>query len=265
MNTDSSNHWRIYLALVSVSAVVISATWFAMKHSEADTITDYNAANVVSQTSPAHTGENSNNNDFLAIEEQLKHTDKRLDFMQNQLNEQIRLRLEQSEKLSLELSSLKRHQDALLSQQGGEPELQDAMNFEKSDPDVQQEKERALANQWYQEQVNLLEADLYGETVDETWSAQVEHDFRGAFDKHSGHYTLNDVTCGSSACRVTARMRSDTNNTDPRPRLDQLIYSEVDWEGQSLSELNEETGDVTVYLVREGVDMPFASGATGSN
>jgi hypothetical protein len=53
-------------------------------------------------------------------------------------------------------------------------------------------------------------------------------------------------------------MDNEATEIDPQSGLQQIINGDVGWTGQSLYRMNMETGEVTVYLLRNGVEMPTA-------
>ncbi len=260
MNIDLTNRPLSYFVSASVIAISVSMTWFFASGNEADKL---NVNHTIDKAilPPSLT----NNSDLSSVEQQLNHMNQTVGYIQDQLNEQVRSLVEQNEKIVLELSTLKQKQNEPLNHEVALLQAPDISIVERVDPDKQQEQERAMAEQWHEEQFNYLESHLAGQTEDQSWSMQVEMDFHGAFDNNSEHYTLNDISCGDTMCRLEASMQSESEDSTPRPGLDHVIHGEAGWAGQSMFELDTETGNVTVYLMRDGVDMPMASIASGYN
>jgi hypothetical protein len=62
-------------------------------------------------------------------------------------------------------------------------------------------------------------------------------------------------------CRVKASVREENRHSSEQlPPLDHIIHGHASWPGQSLYEMNVDTGEITLYLMREGVELPQENG-----
>jgi hypothetical protein len=131
-----------------------------------------------------------------------------------------------------------------------------AENFD-IDPDLQQEQEVLEAELRQAEYERQLEDFFASQQEDVSWSAQVESDFQSAFDNYMDQMQLNSVSCGDVMCKVSANMIAvDNVSAEQLPRLDHIIHGEAKWQGQSMFKMDLDTGEITLYLMRDGVDLP---------
>jgi hypothetical protein len=131
-----------------------------------------------------------------------------------------------------------------------------AENFD-IDPDRQQEKAVLEAESRQAEYERQLEDYFASQQEDVSWSVQVESDFQTAFDNYMDQMQLNSVSCGDVMCKVSANMIAvDNVSAEQLPRLDHIIHGDAKWQGKSMFKMDLDTGEITLYLMRDGVDFP---------
>jgi hypothetical protein len=85
----------------------------------------------------------------------------------------------------------------------------------------------------------------------------VESELQTAFEGYPGRIQLNDVSCGDAMCKVSANIIETGNDpNETTPPFDQIIHGNAKWPGQSMYKMDMDTGEVTLYLMREGVGLP---------
>jgi len=123
--------------------------------------------------------------------------------------------------------------------------------------DLQQEQENLDAASRQAEYERQLDYFLASQQEDVSWSAQVESNFQAAFNNHMDQIQLNSVTCGDVICKVTANVIGVENiSADQMPQIDHIIYGDAKWLGQSMFKMDLDSGEITLYLMRDGVDLP---------
>ncbi len=193
------------------------------------------------------------------VEAPLQELNAQIDFLRSQLEAERQGSAERNQAQERQLTALRREQRALISSRsvaGGEDE---ADLDETRDPDLVQQEEALLAEELYRAQMELLERTFQGQAIDPQWSIEVDDQFRSAFDQYPESHMLHAVECGGSMCRVEATISLGAESAETSPGLDQLLHGDAGWEGPSTFAWNTESGEVTIYLMREGAEMPDAS------
>lgn len=113
---------------------------------------------------------------------------------------------------------------------------------------------RAQVDAWYGEQMSLLEGSFTSQGSDPAWEIRSQDRILAAFEEVQGQIDLVAVACGTAMCRLDARRGASAEPI----QVDQVLHGTLGWQGQSLAKVDESTGEITVYLMREGVDMPLA-------
>lgn len=127
-------------------------------------------------------------------------------------------------------------------------------DWEEADRERMQSQRRAQADAWYRDQLSVLEGSFVSQGADPAWEAESQDRILAAFEEVEGQLDLVSLACGTAMCRIDARRNSDGAALP----VDQLLHGSLGWEGQSMAKVDEATGEVTVYLMREGVQMPLA-------
>ncbi|MGD8589073.1 MAG: hypothetical protein PVG22_09620 [Chromatiales bacterium] len=249
MKQHSPRHIFYLSLLITIAAVTGGLTWVLSNPVESETT----AANPTTELAPQApiTQPNASSNDSA-----LASLQRRLD----DLTVAVQRTQDQLGKQSQALDQTKQNYLTLQAESMHTMDIDEGMNIEQEDIHIQRERDRALAEQIYTEQLALLESDLATQSRDIHWSTQIEDDFSRAFDEHLQSYSLDNILCGDKTCRldVTMYMDNEATEIDPQSGLQQIINGDVGWTGQSLYRMNMETGEVTVYLLRNGVEMPTA-------
>ncbi len=235
MFTNSSNRIRIYIliAVFSCSSLLI---WHFSSAERIAKIIDPSKNDIASPSLRNDIGNSLltiREKQLTEITESINKINKRLDKMQNKLVV------------------------ATLAQPIQEVDLLDVELSEEQDPDIEQDIDRQEADQHYEEKINSLQTQLVKEPVDEVWLTEVEDTVHSAIEKLSELYVLDDFVCGSTICKLEASMKPINGEGDfsSGPGIDHLVHGEMAWTGQSLSEVDTETGKATVYLIRHGENV----------
>jgi hypothetical protein len=131
-----------------------------------------------------------------------------------------------------------------------------AENFD-IDPDRRQEQVALESESSEAEYERQLEEYCYSQQEDLSWSVQVESDFQSAFDNYMNQIQLNSVSCRDSMYKVSAKMIEVGNvSAEQLPRLDHIIHGDANWQVKSVFKMDLESGEITLYLMRDGVDFP---------
>jgi hypothetical protein len=137
-----------------------------------------------------------------------------------------------------------------------QPDPEPPSDWSEADDDVLAEERRAAADSWYQDQLTLLGQTFDSQGADPNWEADVQARTVAAFSDVGGDLELASMSCGAAMCRLEARMIGDGANV----RVDEVLNGKMVWEGESMTRVDESTGEVTVFLMRDGVEMPFVEG-----
>jgi len=124
------------------------------------------------------------------------------------------------------------------------------------DPDVAQERAEAEAEQYYAQQMELLENRFSTEPENPDLSAKAWDEIVPAMETYSDYFSLDELVCAGTICRLHATLRQLDGSDGGAPPIAQVIHGEAGWPGQTLFEMDTESGEVIVYLMQEGVDMP---------
>jgi len=125
------------------------------------------------------------------------------------------------------------------------------------DPDRKQQQAALESESKQAEYERQLEDYFYSQQEDLSWSAQVESDFQSAFDSYMNQIQLNSVSCVDAMCKVSAKIiEVGSASAEQLPRLDHIIHGDAKWQGKSMFKMDLESGEITLYLMRDGVDFP---------
>jgi hypothetical protein len=106
-----------------------------------------------------------------------------------------------------------------------------------------------------QAQVEVLEGTMRAEPPDPQWAPTAEVALRHAWQGEvTGGLDLVEAACGTTLCRVTF---TSPGAGVPADRLPYLLHL-APWPGLAFFRVDGEAGEVVVYLVREGYDLPHA-------
>lgn len=102
-------------------------------------------------------------------------------------------------------------------------------------------------------QILLLELSLSDGQDDPQWSSSAESSIQTAFSSQTlESVNFTDANCGSTLCKIDLSLTGDKSPGESyRDILDQ-----VPWQGHGFVNINEETGDVQLYLAKEGHKLP---------
>jgi hypothetical protein len=248
MKQDASHRQSNFFLLAAVAAVAGMLLWFNSRIVETETKTFSYATEPASKVSTALPENKAGDSDLAALRQRLDDLTAAVKRTQAQLEKHDQALVEDSNDYQAlptqSMSTFKPYEEA---------------DIEQEDVDIQQEQDRAQAEQFYEDQLVLLESDLAAQTVDQQWLAQVEYDFHNAFEERFQNYSLDNISCGSTMCKLKATMHLDDESTElgMPPGIDHIIHGDIGWPGQSIYAMNAETGEVTVYLMREGAEMPY--------
>lgn len=130
-----------------------------------------------------------------------------------------------------------------------------------SDPDLAQAEQARAAEEAFLAQLDLLDQTLRNETTNPDWSLEVTEQMDEAFGQDSEHYLLQSVDCAETICRVEANIAMVGDDPSQTRGLDHVIHGDAGWTGPSTFAWNTETGQATIYLLRDGAQMPEADAA----
>ena len=129
----------------------------------------------------------------------------------------------------------------------------------KQDPDQQQAEAAIEAEIQQASYLRQLDDFIASQPEDISWSSQVESDFASAFENHMDLIQMGSVSCGDMMCKVSADVIGvERGAAQQLPPLDHIIHGDVQWQGQSFYKMDLDTGEITLYLMREGIDFPVA-------
>ncbi|GEM_PF-5706051 len=153
-----------------------------------------------------------------------------------------------SEKVDRKMSRVEQQQDAVLKTQ----------EVHEDSEEISDEQTRQQAEQWYERQIEKLDAVLVSEPKDDDWSVRTTGRLEETFEKLND-YEIKEISCSGTLCKVNARI--SPQDLQREGGIDGLVHGTMGWEGQTIASVDEETGEVTVYLLREGVDLLSESNA----
>jgi len=159
---------------------------------------------------------------------------------------------EQGERFQRELALLKR------SQREQELFKEDDIPEEEHSISEQEKEEQAFA--WYQNQASAIEVTLAAEPPDNQWAEEIQTRFEAVLETSDTDVEIQSLRCGSTMCKVSAEVTG--GDASSGPNIDHLVYGDMQWDGQFFSKYDADTGEITLFLMRPGVDMPtfeFAS------
>jgi len=242
------NSTRIFLVVAIAVGVLISYALSGHGRRESETAASAVVSNTTTSRPGPHQMERDNDQSDrhnVALENELSLLTKSLRNVQNDL-----YRFKQS--LTQEIDSLKQSMSTFDATP--DSELVSSEN-RIADDDTSEHEREIRANSWYENQVSQIEAVLTAERTDQQWTHQTEERFASVMDwQDNGGIQLRNVSCGDSVCRVEAGFAPEDSNTGPN--IDHLIYGDIEWDGQMLSKVNADTGEVTIYLIRPGMTIP---------
>ncbi len=130
-----------------------------------------------------------------------------------------------------------------------------------SDPDLFQEQQAQDAVALQQAYMENVDRYFTSQMEDPAWTATISSDVTAALDEYPEQITLNSISCGDNLCRVKAVVNPQNAATGQAlPPLDHLIHGGANWPGKSLYQMDMDTGEITMYLLREGNDFPAQPG-----
>jgi hypothetical protein len=177
------------------------------------------------------------------------------------MNEKLAYQLSEIEKLSLEnrqnISELAEFIGGNIPDDEAEISYDNNTENTELDSDYRQEQELLFSESHQNAYMQQVDDLFMQQEEDISWSAQVESDFSSAFENYIGQVQLSNVSCGDSMCKVSANIIDADNTTpDKLPPLDHIIHGDAEWQGQSLYKMDLDTGEITLYLMRDGIDLP---------
>ncbi len=141
-----------------------------------------------------------------------------------------------------------------LSRAGGEGAIVPARDegAEAAALTPEQERERAAARA--QAELMLMEGTLLAEQPDSAWASTAQLALQATFQKEAiSGVQLVDAECRSTLCR----MELSVDDSIPQDSLRNLLNL-APWSGQSLIQIDTETGEAVMYLAREEHALPQA-------
>lgn len=101
--------------------------------------------------------------------------------------------------------------------------------------------------------VALIEETLQTEAPDPQWSGTAQQSLHEAFHSANIHgVTLEDAVCQTTLCRLKFNFDAQTSSDEGF----RALQDAVPWEAAGFSRIDDETGEIEVYLAREGHDLP---------
>lgn len=156
-----------------------------------------------------------------------------------------------------EISELRKLKEESDGRENADAYTVDSGGNDNQDPDIREAQAAFEAESRQAAYMRQLEDYYAAQQEDISWTAQVESEFKAAFGSYGGQVQLNSVSCGDVMCKVSANVAGVGNGAvEQMPPLDHIIHGDANWQGQSLYKLDLDTGEFTLYLMREGVDLP---------
>ncbi|MDH5731816.1 MAG: hypothetical protein OEZ58_22770, partial [Gammaproteobacteria bacterium] len=126
-------------------------------------------------------------------------------------------------------------------------ELQQKQNADKLFKEEQQ-----AAEQQMQQQIQLLDDALAAEAYDPDWSLSAQSELNTAFlAENMASIHLNNVECKATICKLDITPPSDQALEDSFRRI-----SSLKWPGSGFIYMDNASGNVTLYLAKEGHSIP---------
>lgn len=147
-----------------------------------------------------------------------------------------------SDRLDKKIHLMQQQQTALLDSQKAPAESEE----------ISEEYARQEAEDWYERQMEKLDAALVSVPKDEKWSSSTTGRLEEVF-QNLNDFEIKEISCSGVLCKVNARISSQ--DLEDAGGIDGLLHGTMGWEGQTMASVNEATGEVMVYLLREGVDL----------
>jgi hypothetical protein len=111
---------------------------------------------------------------------------------------------------------------------------------------------------------DILENSLRQEKKDEKWAASAQTKLGAAYDAAAAkgvHFLEAD--CRSTVCKVDIAL--DKPNKANEIELRKLMNKPAPWHGQRFMQMNKQTGNVVMYMMREDHDLPHLPSETATN
>ena len=125
---------------------------------------------------------------------------------------------------------------------------------EESQLAMSQEEQTQLAEQRHAANLNLMEATLYSEEIDENWSLNSETAVRESLEPLSEIFSVDSVECASTLCALHISANSDQNEAE----VMQSFSRSIEWSGEMTMQFDLNSGKAIAYLAREGHALPIS-------
>lgn len=178
-------------------------------------------------------------NDNAITEDKLAKIIKSIELLQKNIENQ-------SKKFNTKLALLKNSQIGV-EQVGGINQI------EEDDEFFSLEEKEQLANEWYKKTTETIGAVLAEENIDEKWTNETQQRLEVALEASGDNLEIQNISCGGSICKLNAEFKKGDMSSGPN--IDHLVYGDMEWDGPILSKYDADTGEVTVFLMRSGVEM----------
>lgn len=121
------------------------------------------------------------------------------------------------------------------------------------DDDISVHEQEQQAQAWYKNQTDAIESAMADEKIDEKWTEETQQRLETALQINSNNMEVQNITCGGSICKLNAEIKGEDLSSGPD--IDHLVYGDMEWDGPILSKYDADTGEVTVFLMRSGVEI----------
>ncbi len=102
-------------------------------------------------------------------------------------------------------------------------------------------------------QVTLLEDTILTEEPDPQWAKTAKQSLYDAFDEvEPNGFVFQSADCKTTMCRLSLYLDQDVDASEAFRRMS----TTMPWEGAGFARISDETGEVEIYLAREGHQLP---------
>ncbi|MCK5709279.1 MAG: hypothetical protein KAI07_01965 [Deltaproteobacteria bacterium] len=132
-------------------------------------------------------------------------------------------------------------------------QIEENNQIEEEEENITTFEKEQQSHAWYQKQADSIETVLTDEKPDEKWTEETQQTLEAALEVSDNNINVQNITCGESICKLNAELKGGDMSSGPN--IDHLVYGDMEWDGPILSKYDADTGEITVFLMRPGVDM----------
>lgn len=133
------------------------------------------------------------------------------------------------------------------------PELSEKGEIISKEPETTPEEAEQRVREQGDARVVLLEDTMLAEEPDPQWAETAKQSLYDAFKEvEADGFVFQNADCKRTMCRLSLFFDKDVD----AGKAFRKMKTAMPWEGAGFARINDETGEVEVYLAREGHELP---------